>query len=601
MSLILSVFDKIRWWVTGSTYIRFFHLTFTWPLFFYLEAAITLLAFFLPARRFSGLYKGRFHWLARHRLWACLAIFVLSISGRLVLLTLEPFPQPAVHDEFSYLLAGDTLAHGRLSNPALPAWHHFEAFHVLMTPRYASMYFPGFSLFLATGQRLFGTPRAGLLICAALAAASLCWMLQALLPPSWALLGGLLAVVRIEWFSYFGNTYWGGSAGMVAGCLLLGSSARLLRNKEPARSHALVFAFALFLLSITRPYEGAFLAVPVVAGTLWRLAKRRTLTLSVVAPALFVITIGAAWFAWYCHSVTGQFRFPQSVQRSQWGTASPWVFMRPNYSHVYEFSDQSDYYLKSELADVYLLENSLQGYLLRLPQKVFREWHFYIAPALTITLIGLIPTVRSRKHRLAALGFGALCLALLTETFVQPQYLAVGAGFLYLAIVNGLRWLHIASRRSSIALRLLNGTIAAVILTSALRLVIVPIDAWPPSWSSRNEEIPAYAPTREFLEKLPGKQLVFVRYSPGHRNGNSWINNGHDPGSQKVIWARDTEPAKSNADLICAFPGRQILRLNPPEQGFLPPPDTTASRTFAVAQFFKPYDTGSVVCPAETQ
>ena len=68
----------------------------------------------------------------------------------------------------------------------------------------------------------------------ALAAASLCWMLQAYLPAEWALLGGLLAVVRISWFSYFGNAYWGGSVAMLGGCLLLGAAARLARRAEAA-------------------------------------------------------------------------------------------------------------------------------------------------------------------------------------------------------------------------------------------------------------------------------------------------------------------------------------------------------------------------------
>jgi hypothetical protein len=103
------------------------------------------------------------------------------------------------------LLASDTFAHGRLSNPTPPQWHHFEAFYVLMQPTFASKYGAAQPLFMALGQRLLGTPRAGILLSMALAAASLCWMLQAYLPAEWAFLGGLLAVVRISWFSYFGN------------------------------------------------------------------------------------------------------------------------------------------------------------------------------------------------------------------------------------------------------------------------------------------------------------------------------------------------------------------------------------------------------------
>src|ERR1700722_16166105 len=236
--------------------------------------AVLLFFVLLPVKHLAFFPNQGFRRFAQRRWQACLAVFLLSLAGRLVLLPIEPFTTPNIHDEFSYLLASDTFAHGRLTNPTPPMWHHFEQFYVLMEPTFASKYGVAQPLFMAFGQRWLGTPRAGILISMALAAASLCWMLQAYLPAEWALLGGLLAVVRISWFSYFGNDYWGGSVAILGGCLLLGAAARLARTRRAC--DGLLMALGMLLLANSRPFEGALISLPICLYTLWTLFRKKT-------------------------------------------------------------------------------------------------------------------------------------------------------------------------------------------------------------------------------------------------------------------------------------------------------------------------------------
>ena len=141
-------------------------------------------------------------------------------------------------------------------------WMHFESFHITMKPTYMSMYFPAQGMILAAGKVLTGHAWFGLLFVTALMCAAICWMLQAWLPPTWALLGGMLAVLHIGLFSYWINTYsGGGSVAALGGALVLGALPRLMRGAR--FRHGMLLALGIVLLATSRPYEGLLLCLPV--------------------------------------------------------------------------------------------------------------------------------------------------------------------------------------------------------------------------------------------------------------------------------------------------------------------------------------------------
>jgi hypothetical protein len=492
---------------------------------------------------------------------------ISAFVGCVVYALLNGIPQPAVHDEFSYLLAGDTFASGRLTNPTHPMWRHFETFHVLQQPTYASKYPPGQGAFLALGQ-ILGHPILGVWLSVALMAAGISWMLYQWVPPKWALLGSALAIVQVGFPTYWGQSYWGGAVAALGGALVYGS-LRAAAN-EPRLRHGLLFGTGAMLLATTRPLEGGLVGLPAGLVLIGLAAGRKGPSRALLAgraalPAAMILAATVVGLGYQNWRVTGDpLQLPYQVYNRTYHMGAQFPWQEPSPVVEYPHKPLSDF---KEFWILQRAESQREDPIPALTFKLFKLENFFLGPGLLVLL--LLPAIsRSRWVLLAAAASGAVVVAVLLTKAAHPHYASPATGLFLILVIEGLRRLHEIRTKAVFGPTL----VTLVVLGYLPFLAFRPMVMIGPEMTSFSEERNR---TLGRLRAMEGDDLVIVRYGERHNFLMEWVYNRASMDASDVVWAREMSP-EENRELTSYFDERRIWLLEPDGSAALEPDGSAA-------------------------
>jgi hypothetical protein len=525
-------------------------LGFTGSDFIELFVTLVLVILALAWRRWIVPYGLRF---AHRPGWCMLLLALLPIALRLALLPQYPIPSPNVSDDFSYLLIADTLRHFRLANATHPLYQFFETYFVLQQPAYASIFPLGQGVILAIGWTLFGHPWAGVALSIGALCALCYWMLRAWTTPSWALVGGLLAVIEFGPLSQWMNSYWGGAVAASAGCLVFGALPRL-RGGGRTR-YAVLLGLGVGVHWLCRPYETIFLVTSVI---LFLLPKWRSMARPVAMAAVVVLpAIGLSLLQ--NQRITGRWTtLPYQLSQYQYGVPTTFTFQPiPTPHRPLTREQQLDYEQQSQVHEI------AGNYWLRWAGRLRFYRFFFLAPLYLAIPLFLL---RLREPRFAWVLLTILLFSLGTTfyPYFYSHYIAALSCLFVLIGVAGLERLRVWNEQAvGILLFLCAANFLFWYGLHAPRDEQL-FDAMTPfeTWDAINHGDPqGRIAVRRQLDAAPGPQLVFVRYGPQHQF-QEWVHNAADMDRARIVWARDLGP-EENQKLLRYYPDRTAWLLEP--------------------------------------
>ena len=516
-------------------------------------------ALFFPRANASlfGFAENVFSKLGRRRVFAAATIFFGVIAVRLLLLPLLPVPTPGIHDEFSYLLMGDTFAHGRLTNPSHPMWLSFETFHVNWFPTYSSMYPPAQGAALALGQ-ILGSPWIGVLLTAAGMCAAIYWMLCAWIPARWAFLGGVLTALKLGLASYWVNSYWGGAVAAIGGAVVLGSVARLLKRARWQES--ILLGLGLAILANSRPYEGFVFCLPAAFLLLrwfWRRSRSATPQgipwARVIAPLFAVGILTLTFMGYYNWRLTGNaLLFPHTLNERTYEHIPPFFWQSPLPEKHYNNARLEEFFNEWEPEEY---TRSWSAYWEVTKTKTYRIASAFLWPGLLLALPGLPFAFRDKKLRVLWLTTGLVFIAIYIVVWSNSHYAAPVTCLVYALFVQSLRHLRtMHSGKFEWGKALARACVVALVLDTAVAAAHRECD--PLYWTCTGDQ--SRTLVLQELQAEPGKHLVMVRYNNDDLSiHDEWVFNGADIDGSKVVWARELDKTQ-NDKLFTYYKDRKI-------------------------------------------
>jgi hypothetical protein len=463
--------------------------------------------------------------LSRKTAWCMLLLAVLPVLLRLALIPHYPIPVPRVTDDFSYLLLADTFRHFRMSNPVHPLYQFFETFFVLQQPSYSSIFPPGQGILLAVFWLCFGSPWVGVAFSIAALSSLTFWMLRGWVTQAMAFLGGIFAALMFGPLNQWMNSYWGGALSAIAGCLVFGSLPRLIYG----RKYAVTLGAGLAIQLLTRPFEFVLLAASVVV---YLLVERLVIWKQIGIAGLCLLP-AIVFLAVDNHAVTGSWTtLPYQASRYQYGIPASFTFEPNPIPHNELTREQElDYEIQSQLHGTGT--DSPGRYVQRLFARVRFARFFFLAPLYGALVFFLLPL---RNHRSRWILFSVLLFVAGTNfyPYFYPHYIAALTCLLILAaLIGGIRSGPVFSRV------ILYVACFHFVFWYGVHLIDwQPLEAFEAGVNIDRPNPDGRTEINQRLDQEPGKQLVFVRYSPRHEF-EEWVHNSADIDGQKIVWARD--------------------------------------------------------------